>query len=47
MSSTLIKFNEAILEATDQMMAESRNVSLIGLGVTDPMGIFGTTKVDG
>ena len=43
-SQRLIKFNEAILEATDQMMVEDWNVSLIGLGVTDPMGIFGTTK---
>lgn len=43
-SQRLIKFNEAILEATDQMMAEDQNVSLMGLGVRDPMGIFGTTK---
>ena len=43
-SQRLIKFNEAILEATDQMMAENQNVYLMGLGVTDPIGIFGTTK---
>ena len=43
-SERLIKFNEAILEATSLVMAEDQRVSLMGLGVTDPMGIFGTTK---
>jgi pyruvate/2-oxoglutarate/acetoin dehydrogenase E1 component len=39
-----LKFNEAIFEATDQLMQENPNVILMGLGVTDPIGIFGTTK---
>ena len=39
-----IDFNDSILEATDQLMAEDENVILMGLGVTDPVGIFGTTK---
>ena len=39
-----IKFSEAILEATDQCLASFDNSYLIGLGVPDPMGVFGTTK---
>ena len=38
-----IKFSEAILEATDQLMALDPKVYLMGLGVPDPKGIFGTT----
>jgi len=38
-----IKFSEAILEATDQAMGADPNVYLMGLGVPDPKGIFGTT----
>ena len=38
-----LHFNKAILEATDQMFAEDKRVMIMGLGVTDPMGIFGTT----
>lgn len=38
-----IKFYEAILEATDQMMELDTSVYLMGLGVPDPKGIFGTT----
>ena len=38
-----IKFNEAILQATDQLMAEDPSVYIMGLGVPDPKGIFGTT----
>lgn len=38
-----IKFNQAILEATDQMMAKDPTVYMIGLGVPDPKGLFGTT----
>ncbi len=37
------KFNEAILEAHDQLMAVDPNVYIMGLGVPDPKGIFGTT----
>ena len=39
-----IKFNESILEATDQCMATDPSVFIIGLGVPDPGGIFGTTQ---
>ncbi len=39
----LKKFNEAILEATDQLLDLDENVYLMGLGVPDPKGIFGTT----
>ena len=38
-----LKFHEAILEATDQAMAASSAVYLMGLGVPDPKGTFGTT----
>jgi pyruvate dehydrogenase E1 component beta subunit len=41
--SRQIKFAEAIREATDQAMARDPSVYLIGLGVPDPKGIFGTT----
>ncbi len=43
MSTRQIKFAEAIREATDQAMARDKSVYLIGLGVPDPKGIFGTT----
>lgn len=39
-----INFAKALLEATDQCMAEDASVYLMGLGVTDPKGIFGTTS---
>ena len=39
-----LKFSEAILEATDQKMAQDSNVYIMGLGVPDPKGIFGTTS---
>ena len=39
-----LQFNEALLEATDQAMTADGRVILMGLGVTDPLGIFGTTK---
>lgn len=38
-----LKFYEAIREATDQKMAQDPNIYLMGLGVPDPKGIFGTT----
>ena len=38
-----LKYTEAIAEATDQAMAEDDNVFIIGEGVPDPKGIFGTT----
>ena len=38
-----LKYFEAIREATDQAMGEDPSVFLVGLGVPDPKGIFGTT----
>lgn len=38
-----LKFHQAILEATDQCMAKDSSVYVMGLGVPDPKGIFGTT----
>ena len=38
-----IFFAEAIKEALVHSMKKDRNVLLIGLGVDDPKGIFGTT----
>ncbi|WP_228546999.1 alpha-ketoacid dehydrogenase subunit beta [Candidatus Neptunochlamydia vexilliferae] len=38
-----IKFNQAILEGTSQAMEEDPSVYLMGLGVPDPKGTFGTT----
>lgn len=38
-----LKFYEAIHDATEQCMEEDPQVFVIGLGVTDPKGIFGTT----
>jgi len=38
-----INFAQAILEATEQCMESDPSVYIMGLGVTDPKGIFGTT----
>ncbi len=38
-----INFAQAILEATEQCMERDLSVYIMGLGVTDPKGIFGTT----
>lgn len=38
-----INFAQAILEATEQCMERDSSVYIMGLGVTDPKGIFGTT----
>lgn len=38
-----LRFDQAILEATDQCMAGDPRVYVMGLGVTDPKGTFGTT----
>jgi len=43
MVSREITYAQAILEATDQCMASDPSVYILGLGVTDPNGIFGTT----
>ncbi len=39
-----IKYSEAILEATDFCLGEDSSVLVVGLGVPDPKGIFGTTS---
>ncbi len=39
-----LKFSEAIQEATIQSMRKDQNVIVVGLGVPDPKGIFGTTS---
>lgn len=38
-----LSFAQAVLEATDQCLSEDPSVYIMGLGVTDPKGIFGTT----
>lgn len=38
-----LNYAQAILEATDQCLAENPAVYIMGLGVPDPKGIFGTT----
>ncbi len=38
-----LTFAKAILEATDQCLAKDPSVYIMGLGVTDPKGVFGTT----
>ncbi len=38
-----LNYAQAILEATDQCMTEDSGVYIMGLGVTDPKGVFGTT----
>lgn len=38
-----LSFSEAILEATDQALGKDPNTFLMGLGVDDVKGIFGTT----
>lgn len=38
-----IKFCEAILQATEQLMEMDSSIYIMGLGVPDPKGIFGTT----
>ena len=38
-----IKYSEAILEATDFSLEKDPSVLVVGLGVPDPKGIFGTT----
>lgn len=38
-----LRFNQAILEGTTQLMENDPSVYIMGLGVPDPKGIFGTT----
>jgi len=39
-----IKFYQAIREAQEQLIKSNKNVMIMGLGVNDPKGIFGTTQ---
>ena len=39
-----IKFSEAIREVQLQLMKKDKSILTMGLGINDPMGIFGTTK---
>jgi pyruvate/2-oxoglutarate/acetoin dehydrogenase E1 component len=39
-----LKYNQAISEATVQCMERDPNVFVAGIGVKDPIGIFGTTE---
>jgi len=39
-----IKYFEAINEAFIQSMSRDKSIVIMGLGVTDPKGVFGTTK---
>ena len=39
-----LTYREAVREATEQEMARDPSVIVLGLGVDDPMGIYGTTK---
>jgi len=39
-----ITYSQAINEAIDMSLDKDRSVFLIGLGVTDPIGVFGSTK---
>lgn len=43
MQNRELPFSQAIFEATDQMMGLDPKVYIIGLGVPDPKGLFGTT----
>ena len=40
----IISASQAILEATDQTLKKDKNLILIGEGINDPKGIFGTTS---
>ena len=44
MSSRQLKFAEAIHEALDICLERDRSTYVMGLGVPDPIGVFGTTK---
>ena len=44
MSNRQLKFAEAIHEALDICLERDRSTYVMGLGVPDPIGVFGTTK---
>lgn len=43
-NTSIISYPKAILESTVQLMQSDKDVVVMGLGVTDPIGILGTTK---
>ena len=43
-SGRVISYKEALFEATDQALARDPRVFVMGEGVDDPSGVFGTTK---
>lgn len=43
MDNRQITYTQAVLEATEQCLAADESVYIMGLGVPDPKGIFGTT----
>ena len=43
MKTNIKLYSEAIFEATEESLLNDDRVILIGLGVNDPKGIFGTT----
>lgn len=42
-SKRTIKFSDSIRESIYQSMSKNKNIILMGLGITDPKGVFGTT----
>jgi len=44
MPKRIQSFSKSINEALEQSMKKNKNVIIIGLGVDDPKGVFGTTK---
>jgi acetoin:2,6-dichlorophenolindophenol oxidoreductase subunit beta len=43
-SNRVISYKDAIFEATDQALERDPKVFVLGEGVDDPLGVFGTTK---
>lgn len=44
MPKRIQSFSKSINEALEQSMRKNKNVIIVGLGVDDPKGVFGTTK---
>ena len=40
----LVSYGQALYEATDQEMTRDESVIVLGIGVDDPAGIYGTTR---
>ena len=39
----VLKYNAAIREAMEQSIKKDKKIILMGLGIDDPSGVFGTT----